>query len=134
MQMKTIAVTVASLTLLMSASQAENLCDHEVVLDEQGRLLPWTSFDRILRGSMEYIKHCPTAPTKFGDDPWYLITSKLTEEGGFTRNQNNQAGNVYYAVETLARYYAYSGDRAAVEPIRKLVDRVLMYHTPDDWA
>ena len=122
------------LVLTGPTSGAEKLCDHDVVLDAQGRLLPWTSYDRIVKGSMEFIKHCPTHPTKFGDDPWYLITSKLNEDGTFFRNQNNQGSNTYYAVETLARYYAYSGDRAALDPVRRLVDRVLSYHTPNDWA
>jgi len=128
------AFVLAALAVAASAAQAEMLCDHEVVLDGQGRLLPWTSFDHIVRGSMEYIKDCPTAATKFGNDPWYLITSKLTEKGAFNRNQNNQGSNVYYATETLSKYYAYSGDRAAFDAVRRLVDRVLLYHTPDDWA
>ena len=131
----------ASWVLIMFAAMAagsdawcEQLCDHEVVLDAQGRLQPWTSYDHIIRGSMEYIKHCRTEKTAFGDDPWYLITSKLNEDGSFKRNQNNQGSNAYYAVETLARYYAYSGDRAAFDSVRLLLDRILKYHTPADWA
>ncbi|MCX5757834.1 MAG: hypothetical protein NTU83_04885 [Candidatus Hydrogenedentes bacterium] len=83
---------------------------------------------------MEYVKHCFTARSKFGDDPWYLVTSSLTPETKFKYNQNNQGSNVFYAVETLARYYAYSGDHDAFKFVRLLVDRVLLYHTPGDWA
>ncbi len=116
------------------APAVEKLSDHEVVLDGQGRLQPWTSYDHVIRGSVEYIKNCPTEKTVHGDDPWYLITSKLNADGTFEHNQNNQAGNVYFAVDTLARYYAYTGDRDAFKSVQLLVDRVVQYHTPADWA
>ena len=117
-----------------NAWAVEKLCDHEVVLDKGGRLLPWTSFDNILKGSMNYIKTCPTTPTKFGDDPWYLVTSKLTAKAEFMRNQNCQGSHCYWGVETLTRYYPYSGDEETIKPIRLILDRVLYYHTPADWA
>ncbi|MCP4644468.1 MAG: hypothetical protein GY851_28755 [bacterium] len=110
------------------------LCDHDVVLDADGMLQPWTELDRILRDSVDFIVHCPTHPTRFGDDPWYLLTSKLNKDGSFRLNQNNQGSNAYYAVETAARYYAYSGDPTALAPARRLLDRVRMFHTPSDWA
>ncbi len=131
--MNRIALTVLAI-LVSCIAAGETLCDHEVVLDAQGRLQPWTSYDRILRGSMDYIEHCPTHRTALGDDPWYLVTSKLHEDGSFRTNQNNQGSNAYYAVETLTRYYAYSGDRDAFKPVRLLLDRVMKYHTPGDWA
>jgi hypothetical protein len=37
-------------------------------------------------------------------------------------------------VETLTRYYAYSGDREAIKSIRLILDRVKYFHTPSDWA
>ena len=122
------------LALCVTAPAVERLGEHEVVLDDQGRLQPWTSYDRIIRGSVEYIKHCPTHKTAHGDDPWYLITSKLKPNGAFMRNQNNQAGNLYYAADMLARYYAYTGDREAFASVQLLADRMLAYLTPEDWA
>jgi len=110
------------------------LMDHAVILDEAGRLQPWTTYEHIITGSMDYIKHCPTVPTAHGDDPWYLVTSELEGDGSFQRNQNNQGGNAYYAVETLRRYLARTDDREAITPVRLLLDRVLHYHTPADWA
>ncbi len=113
---------------------AEKICDHEVVLDDQGRLLPWTSYDQIIRWSMNFIKHCPTIGTKFGDDPWYLVSAKYNEDGNFLSKQNNQGSNVYWGMETLKKYYAYTGDKSAVLPIKRLIERVVHYHTPQDWA
>jgi len=123
-------------TLLMAKPvlSAENLCDHEVRLDANGRLLPWTSYDNVLRWSMNFIKHCPTTPTCFGDDPWYLVTSKLTNTGQFMRNQNCQGSHAYWGTETLTKYYAYSGDTEAIRSVQSIIDRVLHYHTPADWA
>ena len=72
-----LATLSSAATVASSTGAADRLCDHEVVLDQDGRLLPWTSFDNVIKWSMNYIKRCPTTPTKFGDDPWYLVTSKL---------------------------------------------------------
>jgi hypothetical protein len=113
---------------------AGNLGDHAVVLDKDGRLLPWTSFDNVIKWSMNYITHCPTTHTKFGDDPWYLVTSKLTEKAEFMRNQNCQGSHAYWSVETLMRYYPNSGDEEAIKCVRLILDRILYYHTPSDWG
>lgn len=115
-------------------AQGQMLGEHRVVLDENGKLLPWTSYTNVINWSMNFIKNCPTEPTKFGDDPWYLITSVFNEDCTFRRNQNNMASDVYWAVETLKKYYAYSGDREPFYAVKLLLDRVIDYHTPWDWA
>jgi len=125
---------VIVILLASNAFGAEKLCDHEVVLAPDGRLLPWTSFDNVITWSMNYIKRCPTTRTRFGDDPWYLVTSKLTEEAEFLANQNCQGSEAYWAVETLTRYYAYSGDEDALPAVKLIMDRLLYYHTPARWA
>jgi len=117
-----------------TAMAAEKLRDHEVVLDNGGRLLPWTSYDDVLRRSMNFIKTCRTVPTKFGDDPWYLVTSKFSVKGEFMRNQNCQGSHAYWAVETLTKYYAYTGDGDAIPPVRRILDRILCYHSPANWS
>ncbi len=113
---------------------AQDILDHKVVLDEHGKLQPWTTYDNIFEWSMNFIKYCPTSRTIYGDDPLFLITSSLDPNGRSGRNQNNQGSNVYWAVETLRKYYAYTGDSEAYAPIKLLLDRVLYYHTPDDWT
>lgn len=115
-------------------SNAEMLLDHEVVLDNDGRLQPCIPYTKILSGSMAYIKNCPTVKTRHGQDPWFLVTSKLNPDFTFRRNQNNQGSNAYYAVETLRRYLELTGDKEAIVPVRMLLDRVSHYHTPDNWA
>ena len=110
------------------------LRDHEVVLDKDGRLLPWTTYDDVLKRSMYFIEHCPTVPTKFGEDPWYLVTSKFSIQGEFLRNQNCQGSHAYWAVEALIRYYAYTGDEQAIPPVKRILDRILDFPSPADWA
>ena len=113
---------------------AEKLLDHEVILDTENRLQPCVPYDKVISGSMSYIKNCPTVKTRHGQDPWYLVTSALNEDFTFRRNQNNQGSNAYYAVETLRRYLKMTGDTSAIEPVRLLLDRTMHYHTPNDWA
>jgi hypothetical protein len=121
---------LALLLAVSTPAAAELILDHAVVLDGNGKLQPWTSYDNVLRWSENYIKNCPTVSTAHGNDPWYLVTSKFHSNGTYYSNQNNQGGNAYFAAETLAKYYAYSGDAAAIQPVRKMLDRLLYYHTP----
>ncbi|MBP7463027.1 MAG: hypothetical protein KA793_01750 [Bacteroidales bacterium] len=116
-----------------TAQNPEKILDHEVVLKE-GKLQPWTEYNNVLRWSMNYLENCPSYKTKFGDDPLYLVTSKLYKDGSFCYKQNNQGSNVYWGMETFKRYYAYTGDTAALDPVRKLIQRVAYYHTPSDWV
>jgi len=114
---------------------AEELGDHKVILDDQSRLLPWASYDNILDWSMNFLKSCPSESTPLGDAPWYLITASLNKDGTFWANdQNDQGSNAYWAVETCRKYYAYTGDRESLEPAKQLLDRVLYFHTPRNWA
>jgi len=36
--------------------------EHEIRLDSKERLEPWTSYDRVVRLAMDFIKHCPVDP------------------------------------------------------------------------
>ncbi len=127
----------AALLLMVAVtfcSAADRILDHDVVLDEQSRLQPWTSYDSVITWSVNFINHCPTIRTKFGQDPWYMVTAKFNEDGQYLKKQNNQGNNVYWAMETAKRYYAYTGDPSLFAVVRRLMDRVLHYRTPADWA
>ncbi len=115
------------------AQNTQKIMDHEVVT-KYGKLQPWTGYHNVLKWSMNYLVNCPTYKTKFGDDPLYLVTSKLYKDGSFCYKQNNPGSNVYFGMETFKKYYAYSGDSAALMPVRRLIQRVAYYHTPKDWA
>ncbi len=57
----------------------EQLSDHQVFLDNQNRLLPWTDYDNVIRRSINFIKHCPTVNIKLGNDPYYLVISEIND-------------------------------------------------------
>lgn len=123
-------MAILALLPVASPASAAALCDHEVVLDSSGTLQPWTSYDNVLRYSENFIKNCPTTSTAFGNDPWYLVTSKLNPDGTYMANQNCQGSHAYWATQTLTKYYAYSGDTAAIRPVRDILDRIMQYHSP----
>ena len=134
--MKKISIVFAALPLLVTMGAAQNIqkiMDHEVVL-KNGKLQPWTEYNNVLKWSMNFLENCPTYKTKFGEDPLYLVTSKLNSDGTFIYKQNNPGSNVYWGMETFRKYYAYTGDSAALTPVKLLMQRVAYYHTPDDWV
>ncbi len=122
------------LIITLPLYSADKILDHIVILNKHEKLDSWTSYDNIINWSINFITNCPTVSTIFGEDPWYLVTAKFNEDGTFMAKQNNQGSNVYWAVETHRKYYAYTGNRGSLAPVKKIIDRVIYYHTPFDWA
>ncbi len=107
--------------------------NHEIVLDDQGRLEPWTSYDRVVWLAMNFIKHCPRDPRN--DLPWYLQYSCFwTDPLRPTIWPDNPAGKIAWATTTLLKYYPYSGDRTFVDIVRTMLDRLIAYQTPEHFA
>jgi hypothetical protein len=103
---------------------------HEVVLDKQERLEAWTSYDRVVRLAMDFIKNCPIDPAN--GLPWYLQYSCFwTDPLRPTVWPDNPAGKFAWAVTTLLKYYPYSGDARHIEIVRTMLDRLWEYRTPD---
>jgi len=118
---------------VFNSINAQMILDHEVVL-KNGKLMPWTEYQNVMFWSMNFLKYCPTQKTSFGNDPLYLVTSKLDVDGTFMYKQNNQGSNVYFGMKTFNMYYAYTGDKEALRPVANLIRRVVQYHTPQGWA
>jgi hypothetical protein len=109
------------------------LNNHEIVLDEHERLEPWASYDRVVWLAMNFIKHCPRDPRN--DLPWYLQYSCFwTDPLRPTMWPDNPAGKFAWATTTLLKYYPYSGDRAFVDIVRTMLNRLIAYHTPMHFA
>ncbi|MBI5032587.1 MAG: hypothetical protein HZB51_18835 [Chloroflexi bacterium] len=109
--------------------------NHEIVLDEHERLGAWASYDRVIWLAMNFIKHCPHDLRN--ELPWYLQYSCFwTDPLRPTIWPDNPAGKFAWAVTTLLKYYPYSGDRAFVDIVREMLDRLIVYHTPTyfDWG
>jgi hypothetical protein len=105
---------------------------HEIALDGQSRLEPWTSYDRVVRLAMDFIKRCP--PDAANGLPWYLQYSCFwTDPLRPTDWPDNPAGKFSWAVTTLLKYYPYSGDSSHIGIVRNMLDRLWEYRTPSHW-
>jgi hypothetical protein len=106
--------------------------EHEVVLDAEGRLESWTSFDHVIRLAMDFIKNCPVDAAN--GLPWHLQYSCFwTDPVRPTDWPDNPAGKFAWAVTTLLKYYPYSGDTTHIGIVRGMLDRLWQYRTPSHW-
>jgi len=107
--------------------------EHTVRLDDEEGLLPWAEYDRIVWLAMDFIRRCPVEPRS--GLPWYLVYSCFwTDPLRPTDWPDNPAGKFAMAVETLVRYYAYSGEGWFIEVVRTMLDRLIAYSTPASCA
>ena len=108
--------------------------EHELVVDKLERLEPWTSYDRVVRLAMDFIKNCPLDPAN--GMPWYMQYSCFwTDPLRPTIWPDNPAGKFAWATTTLLKYYPYTGDARHIEIVRLMLDRLWEYRTPQhyDW-
>ena len=107
---------------------------HEVILDGQEKLEPWTSADQVIHLAMDFIKNCPS--DEKNSLPWYLQYSCFwTDPVRPTIWPDNPAGKFAWAVTTLLKYYPYTGDAAHIEIVKNMLDRLLENVVPagNDW-
>ncbi len=106
---------------------------HQVKLDDEEGLLPWSSYDDVVWLAMDFIHRCPVDQRT--GLPWYLAYSCFwTDPLRPTIWPDNPAGKFAMAVETLVRYYAYSGEEWFTEVVRTMLNRLIDYHTSADAA
>lgn len=108
--------------------------EHELVLDKQERLEPWTSYDRVVCLAMDFIKNCPADPVN--SMPWYMQYSCFwTDPLRPTIWPDNPAGKFAWATTTLLKFYPYTGDAHHIEIVRLMLDHLWEYRTPEnyDW-
>lgn len=125
---------------------------HQVILDHEvqvkdGWLQPWLNYDSLMVWSMNFLIDGPLFDMPEGLLPGYIVTSSFgTYRGAYVevlpedriyrerRVVNNQGSNAYFATKLFRYYYPYTGDIRALVPVKDLLDRMLMFLTPDDWA
>jgi hypothetical protein len=108
---------------------------HEIVLDKNELLEPWTPLDRVIWLAMNFIKHCPV-DSRSGL-PWYLAYSCFwTDPLRPAIWPDNPAGKFAWAVTTLKNYYPYSGDHEHIEIVRTMLDQLIQYRVPahQEWG
>jgi hypothetical protein len=141
---KVTAICLALLTLCTTAI-ADRLLWHDVRLDEQGKLLSWVQqdspYDRIVTAAWGAFKKIPvqpdgyrtyiTFPTFYGpNDPNH---PEFSGRGWC----HNPGGLCAMLTDSVMLYYAYSGDREAVERVQEMVDHIIAHGgtgPTDAWA
>jgi len=111
----------------------EQIPFHQPVLDDQGKLLPWSSYDHILHLAMGFIENCPR--DKITGLPWYeqycdFRFQTMTPDHW----PHNPAGLYGMMVETLTRWYPYTGDAKWIEITRPPLDHLIAESTPAEFA
>jgi hypothetical protein len=106
---------------------------HEIVLDKQERLEAWTSYDRVVRLAMDFVRDCPVDPAN--GLPWYLQYSCFwTDPLRPAVWPDNPAAKFAWATTTLLKYYPYSGDARHIPIVRGMLDRLWEYRTPSSYS
>jgi len=110
----------------------EEIRFHTPVLDDAGGLLPWTSYDDCIRTAMGFVQSCPTDETT--GFPWYMQYSCFHYQNMTPLPwPHNPAGLYAMMVETLVRYWPYTGERDWIDFIRRPLDRLIEESTPDSY-
>jgi hypothetical protein len=111
----------------------EEIPFHEPVLDAGGKLLPWDSPDRVIRLAMGFVEACPRDPVT--GLPWYMQYSEFRYQTMQPAPwPHNPAGLYAMMVETLVRYFPYTGERKWIEFVRRPLDQLIAWSTPGDCA
>ncbi|MCX6622469.1 MAG: hypothetical protein NTY38_15665 [Acidobacteria bacterium] len=114
---------------------------HAVRTDAQGKLLAWhqpeqnLGWDKVLRLGWDFIEHRVPKDPKTGLKI-YLINSVFEPDTLLGKNWQHNPAMLYGSfVDSVAEWYAYSGDREAVAAVREMLDHQLARGTtPAGWA
>jgi hypothetical protein len=128
------------------ALSQETFNTHPVVLDSQGKLLPWyvpaeKAYDHFLRLRWEFIKtrvpNCP-GPAPRSAYPQYFFYCAFWDRNGKLEPDtamNDIGEKLPNWVESARLYYAYTGDASVIEIVKKLADYTLDHGiTPASFA
>lgn len=118
-----------------STARADQLISHTVMLDSDGKLVPWTSFGRVMDLGWQAFERIPVQGnglrtyftySRFNADPDHLFEGIAWA--------HNPAGLTAMLVGGATAYYAYSGDHKLLDQVRESVDYQLAHGTtPSDW-
>ncbi|HEV7461813.1 MAG TPA: hypothetical protein VGN78_14845 [Solirubrobacteraceae bacterium] len=138
------AVTVSARPEPKPAKLAvSRILGHKVQRDSHGRILAWNrpqqngGYDRVLRLAWSFLETRVPADRRWGTGlPVYLVSSVYdgrTGQGSYW--QHNPASLYGQFVDSLVAWHAYSGDRAAIRLVRRMLDHELAHGTtPANWA
>ena len=142
--------TLFLITLLIASSGghaiADTIAGHSVVLDNQGKILPWFSpatnaYDEFLDKRWNFIKN--SVPMSPGPAPrsnypqYYFYDGYVTTQKEITPDNwmNDIGEKIPNWLESARLYYAYTGDASVMTIVRNLIDYTIEHGTsPADFA
>jgi hypothetical protein len=113
---------------------------HEVILDNQGKILPWSvpdqnAYDHFLRLRWDFIKtkvpDCP-GPAPRSSYPQYYFYCAFWDRNGKLEPDtwmNDVAEKIPNWFESARLYYAYTGDATVMTIVKKLMDYTIAHGT-----
>jgi len=106
---------------------------HRVLLDAEGKILPWTSYDEVARLAFRGLAAFPRQPN--GLPTWYSHSRFEPETLAGVTWPHNPAGLNAMLVDSAIGWYAFSGDRSIIELVRGSLDHQLAHGTtPGEWS
>jgi len=143
------ALFVAAITVSLAAGDARPrprpvnpyLPWHAVVYDARGDLQPWyrarrgLGYDHVLRLGWTFIEHRVPVDRRTGRRVYinFAVFDERTHEGTYW--QHDPAELYAGFVDSLLPWFAYSGDRGAIELVRQMLDYQLAHGTSSpSWA
>jgi hypothetical protein len=127
-------------TALLPASTQEVFNGHKVILDAQGKILPWPApadkaYDHFLRLRWDFIKtkvpNCPGPPPRSSYPQYYFYCAFWDKNGVLDPDtwMNDVAEKIPNWFESARLYYAYTGDAGVMEIDKKLMEYTLAHGT-----
>jgi hypothetical protein len=125
---------------LSATPPGEVFCTHPVILDDQGKILPWSgsaskAYDGFLRLRWNFVKHnapyCP-GPAPRSAYPQYFFYCAFRDRNGVLEPDtwmNDVGEKIPNWYESARLYYAYTGDPEVMEIARGLVDYAIDHGT-----
>jgi len=135
-----LSLTVWVLAGLGFRATAATIAGHPVVLDAQGKIIPWYSptekaFDQFLHRRWDFIKNkvppCPGPPPRSNYPQYYFYDGYVTQSAAITPDNwmNDIGEKIPNWFESARLYYAYTGDTQVMAIVRGLMDYTIAHGT-----
>jgi hypothetical protein len=134
----TIGFACLTATDLLLAFAADVFNGHQVILDDQNKIIPWSqpvekAYDHFLRLRWSFIKTkvppCPGPPPRSSYPQYYFYCAFRNKHGIWQPDtwMNDVGEKIPNWFESARLYYAYTGDAEVMSIVKKLMDYTLAH-------
>ena len=135
-----VAFVAVSKIELLPAFPADVFNGHQVILDNQNKIIPWSvpvekAYDHFLRLRWDFIKSkvpaCPGPPPRSSYPQYYFYCAFWDKHGVLEPDtwMNDLGEKIPNWFESARLYYAYSGDSSVMTIVKKLMDYTIAHGT-----